>query len=168
MRFHCTWYLFIFFLFKVFQVWWVHRAVGGRQIADSGWLYGWGDSWGTYMYMWYILVKMGVCSFNPKKAGSFDPISQPEGGWIPLPPPPLGSRPRSDKIFCNFCTQIQRIIMTKISDDIVDRWWFSFPLSPVNDPEGAVCNQRPCRQSLSQGTPQKQQPPHHGSVRIKG
>ena len=34
--------------------------------------------------------------FNPKKAGSFDPISQP-GGWIPPP----GSRPRSDKFFCN-------------------------------------------------------------------
>ena len=27
-----------------------------------------------------------IRSFNPKKAGSFDPISQPGGGWIPPPP----------------------------------------------------------------------------------
>ena len=36
--------------------------------------------------------------FNPKGAGSFDPISQP-GGQIP--PPPLGSLPRSDKKLWN-------------------------------------------------------------------
>ena len=32
-----------------------------------------------------------TCGFNPKKAGSFDPISQPRGGgWIPPPPSDLG------------------------------------------------------------------------------
>ena len=36
---------------------------------------------------------------NPKKAGSFDPISQPGGGGGFHPP--LGSRPRSDEKLCN-------------------------------------------------------------------
>ena len=37
----------------------------------------------------------GKVEFNPKKAGSFDPISQPRGGA------PLGSRPRSGEKLCN-------------------------------------------------------------------
>ena len=38
---------------------------------------------------------------NPKKAGSFDPISQPGGGAGFHPTPPLGSRPRSGEKLCN-------------------------------------------------------------------
>ena len=38
---------------------------------------------------------------NPKKAGSFDPISQPGGGGGFHPPPPLGTRPRSGEKLCN-------------------------------------------------------------------
>ena len=40
------------------------------------------------------LIKIYI-GLNPKKAGSFDPISQPGGGGGVDSTPPLGSRPRS-------------------------------------------------------------------------
>ena len=44
--------------------------------------------WGL-TYIWHVL--WGKLSFNPKEAGSFDPISQPGGGGgIPPPPSDLG------------------------------------------------------------------------------
>ena len=78
-----------------------------------------------FEYIIILLYWPIVVSFNPKEAGSFDPISQPGGGIPPPPPAPWISAAERRKIlkFGTYVGLVNMNVLTKLQYWKSKRFW---------------------------------------------